>query len=187
MVGGLVSRRRARWWRINAVTEIVAMFGAIIIGCVLVFGMDVESFAIAVGGSAEAPALSLDGSTGRLLLAIVLNTIIWLTTTFLTKPENKETLYKFYKKTQPGGPGWKKLRAMAEGDGVDIEGDYKGKPWEVPYEILCVFLGTIMIYSCLFSIGNFVYGNVGIGLGLGALSAACCYGIFSVFGKTRAG
>ncbi|WOO40632.1 sodium:solute symporter family protein [Rubellicoccus peritrichatus] len=173
------------WWRINAITEIVAMFGAIIIGCVLVFGMDVGSFAISIGGTAEEPNFTLDGGTGRLLLAVLLNTIIWLTTIFLTKPENKDTLYKFYQKTRPGGPGWAKLRAMAQTDGVDIEED--DKPWEIPYEILCVFLGTIMIYACLFSIGNFIYGNVQLGLSLGTLSVICCYGIFAVFGKTRAG
>lgn len=169
------------WWRINAVTEIVAMFGAIVIGVVLVFGIDANSLAL------KGETLSLDGSTVRLLLAIVLNTIIWVTTTLLTKPENKETLYAFYRKTRPGGPGWAKLRAMAEAEGVDLDGANKGKPWEMPYEILCVFLGITMIYSCLFAIGNLLYGNLGMGLGLLLLSAATCYGIFSVFSKTRAG
>lgn len=168
------------WWRINAVTEIVAMFSAIVIGIVLVFGVDVNSLAI------EGENLSLDGSAVRLLLAIVINTIIWVTTTLLTKPENKETLYKFYKKTRPGGPGWAKLRAMAEADEVDLDGENKNKPWEVPYEILCVFLGITMIYSCLFAIGNLLYGNLGLGFTLLGLSAVTCYGIFSVFSKTRA-
>ena len=75
---------------------------------------------------------------------------------------------------------------MAEEDGIDIEGDSKGKAWELPYEIVCVFLGITMIYSCLFCIGNFVFGNVALGAGLAVLSAAACFGIFKMFGKTRA-
>ena len=167
------------WWRINAITEIVAMFGAIFIGCVLVFGFDGESLAY------KGTLFSLDGGTVRLLLAIGINTLVWVATTFLTKPENKETLYKFYRKTKPGGPGWAKLRAMAEEDGVDIEGDNEGKPWRIPYEILCVFLGTIMIYSCLFAIGSFIFQKIVPGLILAAVSAACCFAIFITLNKIR--
>lgn len=168
------------WWRINAITEIVAMLSAIAIGIVLVFVVDLSSLAF------ESGSFKLDGGTVRLLLAIVLNTVIWVTTTLVTKPEKKETLYEFYKKTHPGGPGWAKLRKMAEADGVDIEGDCKGKAWELPYEIVCVFLGITMIYSCLFCIGNFVFGNLGLGIGLAVLSALSCFGIFKMFNKTRA-
>jgi len=178
------------WWRINALTEIVAMFAAIVIGFVFVvvlpnLGVELDSLALKLGGAESEPAVTIDGATVRLLMAIGLNTLVWLVTTLLTKPEAKETLYEFYRKTKPGGPGWAKLRQMAEADGVDIEGDRKGKPWELPYEILCVFVGTIMIYACLFSIGNFVYGNAGAGLGLAVLAAACCFALFRLFDKTR--
>jgi solute:Na+ symporter, SSS family len=173
------------WWRINAITEIVAMVGAILIGCILVFWVDPASLALRLGGSPDAPAMSLDGGTVRLLLAVGLNTVVWFTTTLLTRPENVETLYKFYAKTRPGGPGWAKVRKMAAEKGIDIEGPGKGKPWELPYEILCVFIGTIMIYSSLFSIGNFVYGNPVTGSVLAALAVASCGTLFRVFSKTR--
>ena len=165
------------WWRINAITEIVAMFGAVFVGCVLVFGFDAESLAY------KGASFSLDGGTVRLLLAIGINTFVWVATTVLTKPENKETLYKFYRKTKPGGPGWAKLRAMAEEDSVDIEGDNKGEPWRLPYEILCVFLGTIMIYSCLFAIGSFIFQKIISGSILATISAACCFAIFITLNK----
>ncbi len=177
---GAIYLLRWFWWRINAITEIVAMFGAIVVGVVLVFFVDVNSLAISTEN------FSLDGFSCRLLLAIGLNSVIWITTAFLTKPEKKEQLYEFYRKTKPGGPGWKKLRAMAEVDGVDIEGETRGKPWELPYELLCVFLGTIMIYACLFSIGNFLFGNLTTGIVLMTLSAICCVAIFKLFTKTRA-
>ena len=165
------------WWRINAVTEIVAMFGAILVGLILVFGFDAESLAY------QGALFSLDGSTVRLLLAVVINSVVWITAAFLTKPENKETLYRFYRKTKPGGPGWAKLRAMAKADGVDIEGDDEGKPWKLPYEILCVFLGTLMIYGCLFSIGSFIFANVVAGIALGLISVICCFLIFVILGN----
>jgi solute:Na+ symporter, SSS family len=183
---GAIYLLRWFWWRINAVTEIVAMVGAIVIGCVLVFAIDPASLDMSVGGTEETPAISLDGGTVRLLLAVTLNTIVWLTTALLTLPENKETLYKFYRKTRPGGPGWAKLRAMADEEGIDIEGESKGKAWELPYEILCVFIGTLMIYACLFSIGNFLYGNPLAGAALGIFSVICCVGLFKLFHKTRA-
>ena len=69
------------WWRINAVTEIVAMVGAIVIGCILVFVVDPDSLALTFGGTEADPKVSLDGGTVRLLLAVGLNTIVWLTTT----------------------------------------------------------------------------------------------------------
>ena len=37
------------------------------------------------------------------------SSIIWLVVTFLTAPENDKVLFAFYSKTQPGGPGWKKI------------------------------------------------------------------------------
>ena len=117
---------------------------------------------------------------------MALNTAVWLTTTLLTKPEPKETLYAFYRKTRPGGPGWAKLRAMAEADDQDIEGPSRGKAWELPYEILCVFIGTLMVYACLFSIGNFLYGNITAGIALAVFAMAGCYALLRLFHKTRA-
>ncbi|GHC62027.1 sodium:solute symporter family protein [Roseibacillus persicicus] len=173
------------WWRVNAITEIVAMISAIVVGIVLVFVVDPASLALSLGGTPDAPTLSLDGNTVRLLLAVLINTVVWVTTTFLTKPEPQETLFSFYRKTRPGGPGWAKLRQLAEGEGVDIEGESKGQRWELPYEIACVFIGTIMVYACLFSIGNFVYGNLLTGVALGLLAVGSCYGLFRVFAKSR--
>jgi Na+/proline symporter len=174
------------WWRINAITEIVAMVGAIVIGCVLVFVVDPAVLAVRLGGTESDAAIALDGGTVRLLLAVGLNTLVWLSTTLLTRPEPRALLFEFYRKTRPGGPGWAKLRAMAEAEGVDIEGDAKGKPWELPNEILCVFVGTLMIYACLFAIGNFLYGNLVAGLVLTGIAVAACVVLFRLFNRTRA-
>ncbi len=169
------------WWRITAMTEVVAMFAAIGVAIILLFVIKDGSLALTFG------EVEIDHATVRLLLAVFINMVIWISVTFLSKPTDKEQLYEFYKRTRPGGPGWAKLRKMAEEDGVDIEGVDKGKAWELPYEILCVLLGTIMIYGCLFSIGNIVYGNVVSAIVLGAIAAVCCVGIFSIMKRTRVG
>ncbi len=182
---GAIYLLRWFWWRVNAVTEIVAMFGAIAIGIALVFVVDPAALTMDFGGTDAEPAVTLDGYTVRLLLAIGLNTLIWITTTLLTRPEDKQALYDFYRKTRPGGPGWAALRRMAEDDGIEIEGESKGRRWELPYEIGCVFLGTLMIYGCLFSIGNFLYGNTIAGSVLAAMSVVLCFALFKLFGRTR--
>ena len=34
---------------------------------------------------------------------------IWIIATFITPPDDEETLKNFVKKVNPGGPGWKKF------------------------------------------------------------------------------
>ena len=40
----------------------------------------------------------------------------------MTPPSNIETLQNFYKKIQPGGPGWKKIIDISESNGIKIVG-----------------------------------------------------------------
>jgi Na+/proline symporter len=122
----------------------------------------------------------------KLMFMVIVVTLSWIIATLASKPVAKETLYAFYRQCHPGGPGWAKVLRDAKNEGVDLNGA-EDVDWQMPLKLLCVFIGTVMVYSCLFSIGSFIYGNVGIGIGLGALSAACCYGIFAAFGKIRVG
>ena len=146
---GAIYLLRWFWWRINAWTEIFAMFFATVMAIVLVFAVPDEAVATAV----------LDAFTVKLLIATGGTTIIWLLATFLTKPEAKETLQKFYMLTNPGGPGWKKVVDEAALEGININEKEEGKTWELPKQILMVFIGCITIYSTLFSIGSIIYGE----------------------------
>jgi len=164
------------WWRINAWTEIVAMIVATFVGIILVVVVDDASLANSV----------LDGFTMKLLIAISCTTIAWIVTTFVTKPENQETLRSFYRLTRPGGPGWAKVVREAEADGDMINEENEGRPWEMPIQILLVFIGCVVIYSSLFSIGSFLYGNMLTG---GILLIVAILGtifLFKSFGKLRA-
>ncbi len=164
------------WWRINAWTEIVAMIVATIVGIILV--VFVEDAAVATE--------TLDGFTVKLLIAVSCTTIAWLATTFLTKPETQETLRSFYRLTRPGGPGWAKVIREAEADGDMIDEENDGKPWEMPIQILLVFIGCVVVYSSLFSIGSFLYGNLLTGGILFVVAIIGMWFLFKSFGKLRA-
>lgn len=173
---GAIYLLRWFWWRINAWTEIIAMLGATVVAVVLVFFVDDQSIATNV----------LDGFTMKLLIAVTLTSIIWIITTLATKPENKEVLRDFYKLTNPGGPGWKKVVTDAAKDGEIINKKDLGKPWEMPIQILLVFIGCIVIYSSLFAIGNFVYGRTLYGFILLTIAGIGTYFLFKSFNKLRA-
>ncbi len=173
---GAIYLLRWFWWRINAWTEVVTMFSATIVAIILVFFVDDAALSHKV----------LDPFAMRLLIAVGINTIVWIATTYLTKPENKETLRSFYRLTRPGGPGWKKVIEDAAADGDIINEQDKGKAWELPVEILCVFVGSVAIYSCLFAIGSFLYGRMLAGAGFILLAVLCTIFLFRSFRKLRA-
>ncbi|MCQ2251464.1 MAG: Na+:solute symporter [Bacteroidales bacterium] len=141
---GAVYLLRWFWWRINAATEISAMVSAFVMSIIMVFAVPDGCLANSV----------LDHSTTRLLITVTVVTIIWLATVYITKPENPETLRQFYALTRPGGPGWKKVVADPEIDATALEP--KDAKWDMPLQILCVFIGIITIYACLFAGGFFV-------------------------------
>jgi Na+/proline symporter len=148
---GAIYLLRWFWWRINAWTEIAAMISATIVAIVLVFWVPDEIVATTL----------IDGSTVKLLIAVCITTLVWIGTTFVTKPESMEVLISFYKKVHPGGPGWQKVIDSAKQANVELEVD--NTSWDLPISLLNVFLGCIGIYSALFAIGYFVYGNFGMG------------------------
>jgi len=171
---GAIYLLRWFWWRINAWTEIVAMIVSTIVAVILVFFVTDEAV----------KTIYLDGFTVKLLIAVGCTTVTWVSTTYLTKPTSMETLISFYKLTRPGGPGWKKVRIFAEEKGVDL-GIKPGQVWEMPMQILCVFIGCIVIYSSLFSIGSFIYGQTYTGIILAILALIGVYFLFKFFGKLR--
>ena len=64
-------------------------------------------------------------------------------------------LESFYKKTQPGGPGWQKV--VAKSKDMKIQSG-EGK-WTVPYGILAMLVGCVLIYSIMFATGYYIYGE----------------------------
>ncbi|MEM7484414.1 MAG: sodium:solute symporter family protein [Bacteroidota bacterium] len=164
---GLIFILRWFWWRINAWSEIVAMFASGFIS-ILFWQFDTVLF------SGEA---ALFPDWAKFPLVVLITTIIWLATTFLTKPESEEVLQNFYEKTAPGGPGWKKVRESAKIN--------DGQKWMVPSGILAMLLGCVLVYGCLFATGNWIYGNYELAGGLTILVLVSAIALRKVWRKMK--
>ena len=68
----------------------------------------------------------------------MITTIVWLLVTFMTKPDDDQKLIEFYKKTRPGGPGWKRIVNLE----FKNEKEYN-KTWAVPRGILCMLVDAL--------------------------------------------
>ena len=105
----------------------------------------------------------------KLIIGVTITTISWLTVTMITPPSSMDVLQNFYKKIQPGGPGWKKIVEESENSGVIISG--KKEKWDVPSGILCMVFGSISVYSVLFGVGYILYSKTTLGLVFVVISA----------------
>tara|TARA_B100000575_G_scaffold223629_1_gene184092 strand:- start:10889 stop:12658 length:1770 start_codon:yes stop_codon:yes gene_type:complete len=138
---GLIFILRWFWYRINIYSELTAMIVSFLVA--LTF-----EFAIPNNFSVEQ----------KLIIGISITTVSWLIITLITPPAKVATLQNFYKKIQPGGPGWKKIIEISESKGIKITG--KKEKWDVPTGILCMLFGSISIYSILFAIGYILYSKI---------------------------
>jgi hypothetical protein len=75
-------------------------------------------------------------SWAEFLFVVAVTTFLWLLITFITPPEDESVLRAFYKKTQPGGPGWAKIIEKAQRDDVKLSDD--NKIWTVPAGIIAM-------------------------------------------------
>ena len=169
---GLIFILRWFWWRINAWSEISAMFASGMISILLNF----TSLSTLLFDHQTNNEIFVEGifpAWSKFPIVVLITSIVWLTVTFLTKPETDETLRRFYKKTTPGGPGWARILNTFP-DTSFIENENK-KKWTVPSGILAMILGCFMVYGAMFATGNFLYGNYKLASGLLLLV------IFSVF------
>ena len=136
------------WWRINAWSEIAAMICSGIVSVLFEFSPIGD---LIFNENLIQPYFKFP-------LVVLITTFVWVTVTFMTKPDDDETLIKFYEKTNPGGPGWKRIKKISK-----LINKNEEKEWIVPRGILCMILGSFAIYSALFSTGYFLYGELSNG------------------------
>ena len=147
---GLIFILRWFWWRINAWSEITAMFASGIVSLSLKL--------TPLGNFLFNPADGVFEDYMEYPLVVLVTTFIWLFATFVTKPESNNVLRDFYKKIQPGGPGWKRVVDQAEMDNVKIVSN-SDRNWSVPSGIKAMILGCITIYSIMFATGYWIYSE----------------------------
>ncbi len=164
---GLIFILRWFWWRINAWSEISAIFVSGIVS--ILFNVDVISSAL-FGDSALMPDYM------KFPMVVLITTVVWILVTFSTPAENKEVLFNFYKKTNPGGPGWKTIIGNEQIETED---------WTVPSGILAMLLALSMIYCTLFATGYFIYGNFWLGGMLTIVALISAYLLSKVWKKIK--
>ncbi|MBT33411.1 MAG: Na+:solute symporter [Thalassobius sp.] len=169
---GLLFILRWFWWRINAYSEITAML---------------VSFVMAIYFQLIHHRLGFDPLPDymNLILGIVITTIAWVVVTLVTNPSDEDVLIKFYKLVSPGGPGWSKLKKIAEDKGETLPD--KGKAWNVPLEILMMIIGCFTVYAALFSMGYWIYGETTYALILTVLGIAGSIFLLSSWKKLKKG
>jgi len=150
---GLLYLMRWFWWRINGWCEVAAMLSSFLIS--LVF------FILKHQGT-------VFSTSQQLLFTVAVTTVCWVATAYLGPQTDKQTLIDFYKKAQPFGPGWKAIRVQS---GVS---DAEVAAWEktdnIPLALVGWVTGTILIWSALFTVGNFLYARWSYAFGLLAVS-----------------
>lgn len=164
---GLLFILRWFWWRINAASELTAM---------------IVSFCVAVGLNQYNSYLGRCGDPQIadwivFVIVVGVTTPAWLIATFATRPTRESTLLSFYRKVQPGGPGWRRIERLAASDSGETAGATRA--WSVPTGVLCMFLGCVTVYAALFATGCWLYSRTSqamtltiVGIVAGALLAA---------------
>ena len=171
---GLIFILRWFWWRINAWSEITAMLASGLISLFLAIpSIKTSLFGLngMMPGWAEFP------------FVVFVTSALWLIVTYLTPSESTSVLRSFYKKIQPGGPGWAKIVEEARKDSEDIIEE--NESWTVPSGIIAMLLGCIMIYSIMFSTGYFIYGSYNLAIPLFGLAVISGLYLIKVWKKIR--
>ena len=140
---GAVYILRWYWSRINAWSEISAMIAAAAVTVALNIHIFGKSLIIFSGTAALVYAK-------QSLVIGSITTIVWLITTFLTRPESEETLVSFYRRVHPSVYGWQKISKLVP-EMPEVR--------DLASNTFNWVMGTILVYGCLFGIGKLIFGQ----------------------------
>ena len=172
---GLIFILRWFWWRINAWGEITAMFVSGIISLLFNFG----SAGVYLFGDVD--TIGIFPAWSKFPAVVIITTLAWLLVIYATPSETEDVLIRFYKKTTPGGPGWKKIINQLKKEDIAVE----TSEWSVPKGILAMILGCFFVYGCLFATGNWIYGNYPWAIGISLMAFVSAYALFQVWKRIK--
>ncbi len=160
---GSVLLFRWYWWRINAWSEVSAMISAFLVSVTLqsAFHFDTDKpvdFAYVM------------------IITVSITTVVWLGTTFLTKPEPEDLLIAFYRRTRPSLAGWRHIARLAP----DVKPSRDGFS-----NLLDWISGCVLIYGVLFGVGKLLLKETVPGLTL--LAAGFIGGVVIYWDLNRRG
>jgi solute:Na+ symporter, SSS family len=142
---GLVLILRWYWWRINAWSEISAMIASFVVSLIALSMV-----------KSRMPADSPLIQTYVMLITVAISTVVWISVTFMTKPEPEAKLESFYQRVRPGGPGWTRISERLGYGGETIPGGALAwTNW---------LAGIIAVYATLFGIGKLIFGEIMTGI-----------------------
>ena len=159
---GAVYILRWYWSRINAWSEISAMIAAAAVTVALNIHIFGKSLIIFSGTAALVYAK-------QSLVIGSITTIVWLITTFLTRPESEETLVSFYRRVHPSVYGWQKISKLVP---------EMPQVRDLASNTFNWVMGTILVYGCLFGIGKLIFGQWISGALMLVVAAVAGYLIF---------
>lgn len=172
---GLIFILRWFWWRINAWSEISAMLVSGIVSILLNFTFLGDYF---FGDDGLMP------SYAKFPIVVLVTTIVWVAVTYLTRAEKKEVLRNFYKRIQPGGPGWAKVIDEASDENIVLIDNNEG--WSVPSGIIAMLIGCVLIYSIMFATGHWIYGYYNSAIILTGVAITSAFALSKVWKKIKA-
>jgi Na+/proline symporter len=164
---GLIYILRWFWWRVNAISEIVAMLVSFLIALYFAFANQPFGFAELL-------------SWQKLIIGVGITTFSWVLASFFTEKTTDEQLANFLNKVNPGGPGWEKTMARLSSKGLIQPKEQK---WKMPTGIICMIAGSMGVYGFLFSTGLFIYGEFLKASALLFFSILCGVVIFKLYPK----
>jgi solute:Na+ symporter, SSS family len=148
---GLLYLVRWFWWRVNAWCEVVAMIGSFLISAAFLI--------------LEKESVYSTTPDRRLIITIAVTTACWLLAAYFAPQTDRKTLIEFYRKVRPAGPGWEAIRRE-----TGISKDEAAQTGDsIPLALVGWAAGCAMIWSSLFTVGNFLYGRYNYALALGAV------------------